>query len=173
MLRGFARHSWTKPWLSWSSAGFETLDYRPPNVPSNQGFCPLLPYLSKLFCVRAVYSCFSPAFSIALLVSLHQFYSARSVSEILVLNCAFECVSGECIRPPHLFYHQTSSDLLFILKRGLHFSGIASRWHVLLLWPLTFHLHSLSLRFLLFPSLWLSGVPFRICSFILMMLVWT
>lgn len=48
MLQGVARHSWTKLWLTWSSAGFETLDYRPPDVPFNQSFSPLLPYLSKL-----------------------------------------------------------------------------------------------------------------------------
>lgn len=174
MLQGFARHSWAKLCLTWSIAGFDTVDKRPLGVLSNQGFC-LLPCLSKLFHVRMVYSYFFPGvfffFFIALLFSLHQFYSASSVSKMLLLSCAIECGNGEYVYPPHLSYNHTSWDLLLIIKRALHFSGTASQWHILLLSPITFCLQALSLRFAPFTSLQLSGVPVRICTFILM-LVW-
>lgn len=63
ILQGFASCSKTKLRLIQSRVGSERVYYRPADGPSNQRFCPLLPYLLHLLLSRVVCSCFLPAFS--------------------------------------------------------------------------------------------------------------
>lgn len=126
MLRGVARHSWTKLWLTWSSAGFETLDYRPPDVPSNQSFFPLLPYLSKLY-VRVVCYCFFLAFSIAVLVSAPILLSSLSLQ-----NTALKL----CFRICQWWVHLATSSFLsshFFRLTLYPQKGVALLWHSFLM----------------------------------------